>query len=119
MTHALGNFGYAIRVSEGRAVGYMTVCDGTDDPATWDGAYESLTNIWVAHDHRRSRVATALLDFVQKRPDVAISHLARPFSPAGAAWALAELPHLVTEPGRNDPCPSGSGRKYKCCCGAR
>ena len=29
VTHALANFGYAIRVSEGRAVGYMTLCDGT------------------------------------------------------------------------------------------
>jgi hypothetical protein len=44
-------FGYAIAVSEGRAVGYMTLCDGTDDPATWDGVYETLTNIWVAHAH--------------------------------------------------------------------
>ena len=23
-----------------------------------------------------------------------------------------------TEPGRNDPCPCGSGKKYKKCCGA-
>jgi GNAT superfamily N-acetyltransferase len=85
----------------------MTLCDGTDDPATWDGVYETLTNIWVAHAHRRSGVATALLEFVQERSDVAIARLARPFSPASAAWAQAELPHHVTEPGRNDPCPCG------------
>ena len=24
-----------------------------------------------------------------------------------------------TAPGRNDPCPCGSGRKYKKCCGAK
>jgi uncharacterized protein YecA (UPF0149 family) len=24
-----------------------------------------------------------------------------------------------TEPGRNDPCPCGSGKKYKKCCGAK
>ncbi len=24
----------------------------------------------------------------------------------------------VIEPGRNDPCPCGSGKKYKICCGA-
>ncbi|MHB8659930.1 MAG: SEC-C metal-binding domain-containing protein [Solirubrobacteraceae bacterium] len=24
----------------------------------------------------------------------------------------------MTELGRNDPCPCGSGRKYKRCCGA-
>ena len=118
VTNALVNFGYAVWVSEGRATGYMAVCDGTDDPATWDGVYEALTNIWVAHAHRRSGVATALLEFVQARTDVAITRLVRPFSPAGAAWAQAELPHLVTEPGRNDPCPCGSGRKYKRCCGA-
>jgi uncharacterized protein YecA (UPF0149 family) len=25
----------------------------------------------------------------------------------------------VEAPGRNDPCPCGSGRKYKKCCGAK
>jgi GNAT superfamily N-acetyltransferase len=118
VTNALANFGYAVWVSEGRAVGYMAVCDGTDDPATWDGVYEALTNIWVAHAHRRSGVATALLEFVRARPDVAITRLVRPFSPAGAAWAQGELPHLVTKPVRNDLCSCGSGRKHKRCCGA-
>ncbi len=27
--------------------------------------------------------------------------------------------HADAEPGRNDPCPCGSGRKYKKCCGAK
>jgi ribosomal protein S18 acetylase RimI-like enzyme len=117
VTNALANFGYAIWVSEGRAVGYLALSDGTDDPATWNGTYETLTNIWVAHAHRRSGVASALLRFVQERPEVVLARLTRPFSLAGAAWAQVELPHLVVEPGRNDPCPCGSGRKYKRCCG--
>ncbi len=25
--------------------------------------------------------------------------------------------HAASEPGRNDPCPCGSGKKYKKCCG--
>ncbi|MCI5052628.1 MAG: SEC-C domain-containing protein [Simkaniaceae bacterium] len=25
----------------------------------------------------------------------------------------------MTKPGRNDPCPCGSGKKYKKCCGAK
>jgi uncharacterized protein YecA (UPF0149 family) len=25
---------------------------------------------------------------------------------------------VVKKPGRNDPCPCGSGKKYKKCCGA-
>jgi len=27
--------------------------------------------------------------------------------------------HADKEPGRNDPCPRGSGKKYKKCCGAK
>jgi preprotein translocase subunit SecA len=27
--------------------------------------------------------------------------------------------HVDKEPGRNDPCPCGSGKKYKKCCGAK
>jgi len=26
--------------------------------------------------------------------------------------------HVENAPGRNDPCPCGSGKKYKKCCGA-
>lgn len=28
-----------------------------------------------------------------------------------------ELSHSVKRPGRNEPCPCGSGKKYKHCCG--
>jgi uncharacterized protein len=31
--------------------------------------------------------------------------------------ALATVRHETPEPGRNDPCPCGSGRKFKNCCG--
>ena len=44
------------------------------------------------------------------------------------AHALPELRRIArrigssrarqTSPGRNDPCPCGSGKKYKACCGA-
>ena len=27
--------------------------------------------------------------------------------------------HVEKKPGRNDPCPCGSGKKYKNCCGKR
>ena len=37
--------------------------------------------------------------------------------PAGGAWRPTE-PVRVTKIGRNDPCPCGSGKKYKKCCGA-
>jgi len=30
----------------------------------------------------------------------------------------AEPIHADKEPGRNDPCPCGSGKKFKKCCGA-
>jgi len=31
--------------------------------------------------------------------------------------APVEQIHADKEPGRNDPCPCGSGKKYKKCCG--
>ena len=30
----------------------------------------------------------------------------------------SKIVHKEKEPGRNDPCPCGSGKKYKKCCGA-
>ncbi len=38
----------------------------------------------------------------------------------GGVLEAGNLPHAPTRikrPGRNDPCPCGSGRKYKQCCG--
>ena len=34
-------------------------------------------------------------------------------------WFYLDGEHTVTplKPGRNDPCPCGSGRKFKKCCG--
>jgi hypothetical protein len=37
------------------------------------------------------------------------------------SWCVDEaldLSGLAAKPGRNDPCPCGSGKKYKRCCGA-
>ena len=31
----------------------------------------------------------------------------------------SKIVHKKKEPGRNDPCPCGSGKKYKKCCGAK
>lgn len=45
----------------------------------------------------------------------------KPFKPIPAKQATPEpqMPHKRTSPkiGRNDPCPCGSGKKYKHCCG--
>lgn len=45
----------------------------------------------------------------------------RPLQPKTAAEALRSVPAVPAElrrpPGRNDPCPCGSGRKFKHCCG--
>ena len=40
--------------------------------------------------------------------------------PAGVmAWAEVGSPQAAKQPpGRNDPCPCGSGKKFKKCCGA-
>ncbi|MDR3086384.1 MAG: UPF0149 family protein [Azoarcus sp.] len=38
--------------------------------------------------------------------------------PAPAPIALEPLPTSAPEPGRNEACPCGSGKKYKHCCGA-
>ena len=117
VTHALGNFGYAIVVSEGRAAGYMTLSDGFDDPATWNGVDHSFPNIWGAHAHRRSGVATAFPTSFSSGPTQR-SHAWHGLSPRPALPGAGRASTSGTEPGRNDPCPCGPGSKYKRCCGA-
>ena len=33
------------------------------------------------------------------------------------AYKCSKTVHVEKKPGRNDPCPCGSGKKYKKCCG--
>ena len=43
---------------------------------------------------------------------------ARPELASTVAANFPGMPHKAApRPGRNDPCPCGSGRKYKLCCG--
>jgi preprotein translocase subunit SecA len=43
---------------------------------------------------------------------------AEAYEAAQAATKTVVGPRSVTKVGRNDPCPCGSGKKYKKCCGA-
>ena len=50
--------------------------------------------------------------------DVFASMMSRPpVAPHGAAPAPVAAPRAQPAVGRNDPCPCGSGKKYKKCCG--
>ncbi|MBN1385304.1 MAG: preprotein translocase subunit SecA [Elusimicrobia bacterium] len=44
-------------------------------------------------------------------------HPAQPRQPQAAAASKQTVPNVPKKIGRNDPCPCGSGRKYKKCCG--
>ena len=66
---------------------------------------------------KRDRVIYFLA--VKPRPQVEIKRVqvAKPIETAGDG-TLGKRPVSVKKtPGRNDPCPCGSGKKYKHCCG--
>ena len=47
-----------------------------------------------------------------------ILHQSRPELAGTVSANFPGMPHKAApQPGRNDPCPCGSGRKYKQCCG--
>jgi len=43
----------------------------------------------------------------------------RPESEGGAGAAVTTVKRTAAKVGRNAPCPCGSGKKYKKCCGAQ
>lgn len=59
-----------------------------------------------------SRRAPAGVSYVHPEDAVSLPAAPRPQRP-GARRPV----HVTKEPGRNDPCPCGSGKKYKKCCG--
>jgi uncharacterized protein YecA (UPF0149 family) len=85
------------------------LADTLDDPEAAAGAWERLAELLGGQPDRADQAREAALE--------------------AEAWRLAcadddddELfaaePYGVLKAGRNDPCPCGSGRKYKRCCGA-
>jgi preprotein translocase subunit SecA len=56
--------------------------------------------------------------FKQPRPEAAVSSLT-PAQAGPAPAAHLEPVHAGPRVGRNDPCPCGSGKKYKRCCGLK
>ena len=47
----------------------------------------------------------------------ALEDIETPMSEAAGEMTRGHTVHVSDEPGRNDPCPCGSGKKYKKCCG--
>ena len=84
-----------------------------------EGAFRALTRVRV--EQRRTEVAEEVVAapepepmFQHKEQPQQLSYSNEPEDLLGApAQAKAE-----NKPGRNDPCPCGSGKKYKKCCGA-
>ena len=93
------------RLQEGR----KSVLDryGATNPAEFFAvATEAFFEKPHAMKTRHPELYTELSEFYRQDPILYVPHGSAP-DPAASA------------PGRNDPCPCGSGRKYKKCCGAR
>ena len=73
------------------------------------GAEDRLERVWAAFVKRHPRYRERLV-----RRGAVLKELCTRVLPGQAAAAKAQ-----PKVGRNDPCPCGSGKKYKKCCGAR
>lgn len=68
----------------------------------------------------REGTATMILSVVKATPDTQRVQVAKPINESSSG-EVAKKPITVKrgeKVGRNDPCPCGSGKKYKNCCGA-
>ncbi len=79
---------------------------------------ETPETVAVSGGARRAAEQASMLDFtrnIHRKKDREMAELQF----AGAGTAAAQQPVLKGQKvGRNDPCPCGSGKKYKKCCGA-
>ena len=68
----------------------------------------------------RENTARMILSLTKKAPDTQRVQIANPIM-TSASGEIAKK-HITVKKaekvGRNDPCPCGSGKKYKACCGA-
>ncbi|MGI5882074.1 MAG: preprotein translocase subunit SecA [Dethiobacteria bacterium] len=75
-----------------------------------------ILHVQMSQTLERRRVAAPVLTV--KSQDGGAMGEARRVSPGTAGERVKQKPITVKKIGRNDPCPCGSGKKYKKCCGA-
>jgi preprotein translocase subunit SecA len=90
--------------------------DGEEEEEEESAEEEALV---AANSEQRRAAQSAVDDFtrnIQRKKDKEMAELQF----AGGASAAVEKKQAVSDKkaGRNDPCPCGSGKKYKKCCGA-
>lgn len=93
-----------------------------------DHAGSLVPILMLCHEHDPDPKSRTNPKGLENREDVitmmiaGLSHIYRYFEPHRRARANAGVPQTarlkVEKIGRNEPCPCGSGRKYKHCCGA-
>ena len=71
----------------------------------------------MTEDIREDTVRT-LLAGSPRRNSAERREVAKPIIPSSDGTAVRRPVKAQTKIGRNDPCPCGSGKKYKKCCGA-
>ena len=69
---------------------------------------KQLTNVVKEHKREFLRVVTVSKTAGKRTPKIAARKTTK---------KAAKTPEIDTRVGRNDPCPCGSGKKYKKCCG--
>lgn len=122
--YALGNIDYLsdTLAPEARADFDPIEAGGTADETVWQGLELRAVTGGGADDE------TGLVEFVARfrlRGEQRLHHELASFRREQGRWVCSggEMnpkgpPRQVDKVGRNDPCPCGSGKKFKKCCGA-
>lgn len=87
-----------------------------DDTKARTSARRSAHREWFERSQRKQKTIKSIFDASQEDPDVIWDTLDSKPQDTGAAIP-APIRRSAAKVGRNDPCPCGSGKKYKKCCG--
>ncbi len=82
---------------------------------------EETEAVAAVSEQQRRAAQTSIQDFtrnIQKKKDKEMAELQFAGGDGGAGSASKTVVKTGPKVGRNDPCPCGSGKKYKKCCGA-
>ena len=98
----------------GALADHLTEMEQNDYNDSWNGVHHSERFYAEKYESNLNRAVSAAVDrwllttFTLQNTTITRKTPVRPLRPAGSENRV----------GRNDPCPCGSGKKYKFCCGA-
>lgn len=121
--HLKGKYSELVEKFEAKPVIFMGFCDGINESLVKKNDLDKITedtelDFEIDFEKLFFNMLKADADYLYTLPEWENVFSEEKLVSIVKDFKRSKIVHVEKTPGRNDPCPCGSGKKYKKCCGA-